>query len=70
LPIDLRKFGYKNEGSANNGWKASWILILTDVHWETFKKVFGAENIEIKLFRYFRKKELMKNYAVMLDELY
>lgn len=70
LPIDLRKFGYKNEGSANNGWTASWILILTDVHWETFKKVFGADNIEIKLFRYFRKKELMKNYAVMLDELY
>lgn len=62
LPIDLRQFGYKNE---NN-----WVLILTDVHWKTFKKLFGAAGVEIKAFRYFQKKELQKNYAVMLNELY
>lgn len=62
LPIDLRQFGYKE--------KNNWILILTNVHWDTFKKLFGADNIEIKNFRYYQKKELQKNYAVMLNELY
>ena len=62
LPIDLRQFGYKKD---NN-----WILILTDVHWQTFKKIFGADDINIKNFRYFKKRELEKNYAVMLNELY
>ena len=62
LPIDLRQFGYKK----NN----NWVLILTDVHWNTFKKIFSADNINIKSFRYFQKRELEKNYAVMLNELY
>lgn len=62
LPIDLRQFGYKD--------KDKWTLILTNAHWETFKKIFGADNMEIKVFRYFQKKELQKNYAIMLNELY
>ena len=45
LPIDLRQFGYKNGDN--------WVLILTNTHWKTFKKLFGAEDMEIKEFRYF-----------------
>lgn len=64
LPIDLRQFGYQEKDTNN------WTLILTDVHWQTFKKIFGAEDMEIKAFYFFQKKELEKNYAVMLNELY
>ena len=63
LRIDLRQFGYLNEDD-------NWVLILTNAHWKTFKRLFGAKDIIPHHFRYFKQKELVKNYAIMFSELY
>lgn len=63
LPIDLRKFGYLNDDD-------NWVLILTSAHWPAFKRLFGAENIIPYCFYYYEQKELMRNYANMINQLY
>lgn len=63
LPIDLRKFGVFN---CNDNWQ----LILTNAHWDTFNRIFEYDEIIPLSFKYYLNKELNKNYAVMLNNLY
>lgn len=63
LPIDLRQFGYINEND-------NWELILTNAHWKVFKRLFGAKTIiPIEFYKY-ENKELARNYAKMVNDLY
>lgn len=63
LPIDLRHFGYLNDDD-------NWVLTLTNAHWKAFKRLFGATNVKpLCLYRY-ENKELHKNYAIMINQLY
>lgn len=63
LPIDLRQFGYINEND-------NWELILTNAHWKVFKRLFGAKTIiPIEFYKY-ENKELVRNYAKMVNDLY
>lgn len=63
LPIDLRQFGYINEND-------NWELILTNAHWKAFKRLFGAKTIiPIEFYKY-ENKELVRNYARMVNDLY
>ena len=63
LPIDLRQFGYINEND-------NWELILTNAHWKVFKRLFGAKTIiPIEFYKY-ENKELARNYAKMINDLY
>ena len=64
LPIDLRNFGFKNK---NDG---SWHLVLTNVHWNTFKRLFKATNVIPLHFFYYEQKELEKRYVMMMNDLY
>lgn len=63
LPIDLRNFGYINDDD-------NWVLILTNVHWKTFKRLFGAINVKPRCLYKYQNKELPKNYALMINSLY
>lgn len=63
LPIDLRQFGYINEND-------NWELILTNAHWKIFKRLFGTKTIiPIEFYKY-ENKELARNYAKMVNDLY
>ena len=63
LPIDLRNFGYINDDD-------NWVLILTNAHWNTFKRLFGAKSIKPRCLYKYENKELPKNYALMINSLY
>lgn len=63
LPIDLRNFGYLNDSD-------NWVLILTNAHWKTFKRLFSCEQVIPRHFFYYENKELERNYARMANSLY
>lgn len=63
LPIDLIKYGKKIDGN--------YVLTLLDADWEWFSKVFKwNNNTRIGDFFYSTKKELSREYARMIDDLY
>ena len=63
LPWDLRNFGYVTKDGI-------WKLTLTNVHWKIFKKIYGAQNVIPRKFRYYTQTHLTKNYITMINELY
>lgn len=65
FPIDLTRFGFRDEEGMCN-----WYLTLTNVDMEWFKKVFSWEGCACLDLYYAEQKELPKNYARMLEDLY
>ena len=62
MPLDLKKFGYEDEGE--------WMLTLTDVHMKALKLIYNIKSIlPIQLF-YYPKNYLSKDCQKMLAELY
>lgn len=63
FPWDLRRFGYQTKDGR-------WVIRLTNVHWEKFKEIYGADYLIPVKFVYYKQKVLEKNYIRMINELY
>lgn len=62
LPVDLLKYGRIVDGE--------YLLVLTDVDWDWFKKVYKWKELRIIEMFYSTKRPLEKNYARMIQRLY
>ena len=62
LPVDLLKYGHIVDGE--------YFLVLTDVDWDWFKRVYRWKSFRIIDLFYSRKRPLEKNYARMIQRLY
>lgn len=62
LPLDLLKYGHIVDGE--------YMLVLTSVDWDWFKRVYKWEELRIMDFFYSKKRSLEKNYARMIQRLY